>query len=237
MVTVLEDWSTQRTSLAWQVFPNVAIRESVSLVLTYPTCRVWCVRYNNLKDQLVLSSGSDAKVVLSNASALSSDAFAAVEPPEDEQNGGENAPIADGVVATYEEHEERYASFCYHFLSLFLLRCLFFVFLCTFSLPLSLFLHYFSVSLCSFALSAGTAHSALKSFLYFSSNTISGLLLTSRMQRLCCRVECGRPVDICITLVRRPCSYLHSTTADKVWAIAILLMTVKYCFYYYFTIQ
>ncbi|KAL5016610.1 hypothetical protein ScPMuIL_006199 [Solemya velum] len=72
---------------------------------------VWSVRYNHFHDQLILTSSSDSRVILNNVVTLSSEPFghlADSEEESDEEKEKEkphNHP-KDGVIATYEEHED-----------------------------------------------------------------------------------------------------------------------------------
>ncbi|KAH3775655.1 EARP and GARP complex-interacting protein 1-like isoform X1 [Dreissena polymorpha] len=69
---------------------------------------VWSVRYNRFHDQLILSSSSDSRVVLNNIVSLSSEPYGNLVERDDEDNDdteGSN-PQEDGVIATYEEHED-----------------------------------------------------------------------------------------------------------------------------------
>uniref|UniRef100_A0A914VC64 Protein TSSC1 n=1 Tax=Plectus sambesii TaxID=2011161 RepID=A0A914VC64_9BILA len=63
---------------------------------------VWSVRFNPIHDQLLLSCSSDARLLLLSAASLSS------EPNNDSDldDSRETERMADGVVRTYEEHEE-----------------------------------------------------------------------------------------------------------------------------------
>ncbi|XP_078480991.1 EARP-interacting protein homolog [Ciona intestinalis] len=64
---------------------------------------VWGVRFNPFHDQLVLSCGSDSRVVLHNKASISSEPFGhLVEDEEDE----ETEKRKDGLIAVYEEHED-----------------------------------------------------------------------------------------------------------------------------------
>ncbi|XP_054772763.2 EARP-interacting protein homolog [Lytechinus pictus] len=78
---------------------------------------VWSVRYNQFHDQLILSSSSDSRVILTNASSISSEPFGHMDEDDDEEEEDEDImdneeknktkePIKDGVIATYEEHED-----------------------------------------------------------------------------------------------------------------------------------
>lgn len=78
---------------------------------------VWCVRYNHFHDQLVLTSSSDSRVVLHDVTSISSEPFGhSIEDDEDdgskpeEDDGGKERSVngggQNGVIATYEEHED-----------------------------------------------------------------------------------------------------------------------------------
>lgn len=69
---------------------------------------VWSVRFNHFHDQLVLTSSSDSRVTLSRVASVSSEPFGHLV-DEDEEAGDENRERKcekDGVIATYEEHED-----------------------------------------------------------------------------------------------------------------------------------
>ncbi|ESO92508.1 hypothetical protein LOTGIDRAFT_206565 [Lottia gigantea] len=78
---------------------------------------VWSVRYNHFHDQLVLTSSSDSRVILNNISSLSSEPFGDLAEKDDEDDDDSvhddeslpeksREPQTDGVIATYEEHED-----------------------------------------------------------------------------------------------------------------------------------
>lgn len=79
---------------------------------------VWCIRYNHFHDQLVLTSSSDSRVILSNVASLSSEPFGhGVSDDVNSDSGGDDddkesrcaAPLPaqqDHVISTYEEHED-----------------------------------------------------------------------------------------------------------------------------------
>lgn len=72
---------------------------------------VWSVRFNHFHDQLVLTSSSDSRVILNNVVSLSSEPFGHLVEKEDESDDDSvhdrpAEPPADGVIATYEEHED-----------------------------------------------------------------------------------------------------------------------------------
>lgn len=64
---------------------------------------VWSVRYNNFHDQLVLTSSSDSRVILSNIASLSSEPYGHIDEDEDDN---EKVPDVDRVISTFDEHED-----------------------------------------------------------------------------------------------------------------------------------
>jgi len=62
---------------------------------------VWSVRYNTYHDQLVLSAGSDSKVVLSSIASLSSEPYGALVDED-----AERAALDDGIISVGIEHED-----------------------------------------------------------------------------------------------------------------------------------
>ncbi|CAG2158895.1 unnamed protein product [Oppiella nova] len=81
------------------------------LSLTNHSHWVWSVRYNLFHDQLVLTSSSDSRVVLIRAVSVASQPFGHLLEDEmaDEDNGvthNKSSSAIDGVIATYEEHED-----------------------------------------------------------------------------------------------------------------------------------
>ncbi|PRD19901.1 UNVERIFIED_CONTAM: tssc1 [Trichonephila clavipes] len=70
---------------------------------------VWCVKYNSFHDQLVLTSSSDSRVILSRAASVSSEPFGHLLDDDDINNheeGDKNKQISDDVISIYEEHED-----------------------------------------------------------------------------------------------------------------------------------
>jgi WD40 repeat protein len=72
---------------------------------------VWRVAYNRFHDQLLLSAGSDGRVALHRAAALSSAGREQARPggaPGTQKPGGLAGAAPDGarVVASWEQHEE-----------------------------------------------------------------------------------------------------------------------------------
>ena len=73
---------------------------------------VWSTRFNPFHDQLMLSCGSDSRVILYNKSSISSEPFGRVVDDEDDSDietsssTEEKEPIKDGLIATYDEHED-----------------------------------------------------------------------------------------------------------------------------------
>lgn len=82
------------------------------IVLSDHSHWVWSVRYNHFHDQLVLTSSSDSRVILTSLVSISSEPFGHLL--EDELSGEDSSkgnnrtqpPNKDGVIATYEEHED-----------------------------------------------------------------------------------------------------------------------------------
>ncbi|ELT94083.1 hypothetical protein CAPTEDRAFT_182296 [Capitella teleta] len=67
---------------------------------------VWGVRYNNFHDQLVLTSSSDSRVILTNTSSISSEPFGHYDDEDEEEMCDKKEGLEDGVICTYEEHED-----------------------------------------------------------------------------------------------------------------------------------
>lgn len=71
---------------------------------------VWNIRINRFHDQLVLTSSSDSRVILSCIASISSEPFGHMVSAEDEASSNEDAckkdKLEDGVVGRYEEHED-----------------------------------------------------------------------------------------------------------------------------------
>lgn len=71
---------------------------------------VWSVRFNTFHDQLILSSSSDCKVLLTCASSVSSETTDDIKAP----SMGPNSPVgddqtkvlADGLLHTFDQHED-----------------------------------------------------------------------------------------------------------------------------------
>ena len=57
--------------------------------------RVWSVRYNHAHDQLVLSSSSDSRVILSNMASISSEPFGPAMDEDDEDEEGTSEKRVD----------------------------------------------------------------------------------------------------------------------------------------------
>ncbi|KAL7648820.1 UNVERIFIED_CONTAM: hypothetical protein RMT77_000727 [Armadillidium vulgare] len=67
---------------------------------------VWSVRFNASYDQLVLSCSSDQRVILSNFPSVASQPIGSAQEDEDEIKEKNNCAIEDGILHTYEDHEE-----------------------------------------------------------------------------------------------------------------------------------
>ena len=66
---------------------------------------VWAVRYNHFHDQLVLTSSSDARLVLTSVASISSEPDGHLGASEDEVDS-KRGKLADGILATYDQHED-----------------------------------------------------------------------------------------------------------------------------------
>ena len=64
------------------------------------------VRYNTFHDQLLLSAGSDSRVVLSSMASLSSEPYGALVEQEEEQQDSEMGGLEDGVIQVWADHED-----------------------------------------------------------------------------------------------------------------------------------
>jgi len=62
---------------------------------------VWSARYNTYHDQLVLSAGSDSRVVLSSIASLSSEPYGALVDEDTERS-----QIEDGIISVWLDHED-----------------------------------------------------------------------------------------------------------------------------------
>ena len=77
---------------------------------------IWSIEYNDFHDQLVLTSSSDSRVMLTNVASISSEPFGcSVEDDDSDQEASgevddaepqENQYLNDGVVCCYDEHED-----------------------------------------------------------------------------------------------------------------------------------
>lgn len=66
---------------------------------------VWSVRYNTFHDQLLLSSGSDSRVLLHSQASLSSEPFKQTL-EEEEDKGTPEKILEDGLIQTFYDHED-----------------------------------------------------------------------------------------------------------------------------------
>ncbi|KAF0297261.1 EARP-interacting [Amphibalanus amphitrite] len=67
---------------------------------------VWRVRFNHFHDQLVLTSSSDWRVLLTSAASLSSEPYGHLLDDDDDGPAQSGAQLADGQLACCEEHED-----------------------------------------------------------------------------------------------------------------------------------
>jgi len=96
-------------------FWDVRKAESPMLTIAEHSHWVWAVKYNNFHDQLLLTSSSDSRVMLHNASSVSSEPAGQGDGEADsdgdlddsfEASHKSSDPLEDGVLSTYEEHED-----------------------------------------------------------------------------------------------------------------------------------
>ncbi|KHN80667.1 Protein TSSC1 [Toxocara canis] len=72
---------------------------------------VWCVRFNPIHDQLILSGGSDARLFLNSVASLSSDSIQATDVTTEDIIANDSitqrqAPLSDERLEKVEEHED-----------------------------------------------------------------------------------------------------------------------------------
>lgn len=75
---------------------------------------MWRVRYNGFHDQLVLTAGSDSRVLLHCLPTISSEAKGNRQilsdddnnEDEDNQDISSSPPLQEGILSKYEEHED-----------------------------------------------------------------------------------------------------------------------------------
>lgn len=56
---------------------------------------IWSIRINRFHDQLVLTSSSDSRVILSSIASVSSEPYGHMVPADDEKAPTENSPIKE----------------------------------------------------------------------------------------------------------------------------------------------
>ncbi|XP_023323899.1 EARP-interacting protein [Eurytemora carolleeae] len=67
---------------------------------------VWSVRFNSFHDQLLLSSGSDSRVLLISQASLSSEPYRQSLEDDDKPGGGQESVLEDGIIQTFTDHED-----------------------------------------------------------------------------------------------------------------------------------
>lgn len=91
-------------------FWDIRNTQEPTLVLSDHSHWVWSVRYNHFHDQLLLTCSSDSRVILSSIASISSEPFGHIledELNDEGENGDRSSKVTpDGVIATYEEHED-----------------------------------------------------------------------------------------------------------------------------------
>jgi WD40 repeat protein len=82
--------------------PNEPLKE-----LMCHTHWVWRVRFNTFHDQLVLTSGSDSRVLLHSLPSISSEPQGrTIFSDSEEEDRAAPPPLEEGILAKYEEHED-----------------------------------------------------------------------------------------------------------------------------------
>merc|ERR1712025_371796 len=66
---------------------------------------VWSTRYNSYHDQLVLSAGSDSRVLMTSLASLSSEPYGAII-DEDQEADGKRPQLEDGIISVWTDHED-----------------------------------------------------------------------------------------------------------------------------------
>lgn len=99
-------------------FWDVRKTNEALLVIAQHSHWIWSIKYNNFHDQLLLTSSSDSRVMLHNASSVSSEPAGHSSHSDDDDDDDvdlddsfeashkSSDPLEDGVLATYEEHED-----------------------------------------------------------------------------------------------------------------------------------
>ncbi|KAH0534316.1 EARP-interacting protein homolog [Cotesia glomerata] len=67
---------------------------------------VWNIRINKFHDQLVLTSSSDSRVILSSIPSVSSEPFGPVHDEDSIDESVNRNKVDDGVIGKFEEHED-----------------------------------------------------------------------------------------------------------------------------------
>uniref|UniRef100_A0A915Q187 EIPR1-like beta-propeller domain-containing protein n=1 Tax=Setaria digitata TaxID=48799 RepID=A0A915Q187_9BILA len=67
---------------------------------------VWCVKFNPIHDQLLLSAGSDARLFLNSLESLSSESVHSLALVADESYSSHENKLGDGRLEKMEEHED-----------------------------------------------------------------------------------------------------------------------------------
>ncbi|KAL9701842.1 hypothetical protein quinque_005283 [Culex quinquefasciatus] len=67
---------------------------------------IWNVRFNTYHDQLLLSAGSDGKIMLTCASSVSSEALDSVGGGGGDEGERTKEHLADGLLQTFDQHED-----------------------------------------------------------------------------------------------------------------------------------
>lgn len=88
-------------------FLYFSVVTSRNLLSNSLSVRVWQVRYNVFHDQLVLTSGSDARVVLASVASLSSEPFGKLMSDDKDNEEGDLIILYIVTIRSYERFIHR----------------------------------------------------------------------------------------------------------------------------------
>lgn len=87
-------------------FWDIRKTETPAITMQNHSHWVWSIRYNQYHDQLVLTSSSDSKVILTRIASLASQTLGQLLDEGDSEDSVSKQTLSDALVATYEEHED-----------------------------------------------------------------------------------------------------------------------------------
>ena len=84
---------------------DVRSPDQALLTMRHHSHWVWSTRYNTYHDQLLLSAGSDSKVIMTSVASLSSEPYGALLDDDDGEVDGKTS-LEDGVISVWSDHED-----------------------------------------------------------------------------------------------------------------------------------